>query len=92
MPDSDLAWGYWRPVATIVAGGDRRNQFLQSWVEVGETRNMQDDNTCLKNNIHMFLRKILCGFLVLVIFFTYVDIWKFVIIDTIVNKWFYVSC
>ncbi len=37
MPDSDLAYGFPRPIATIVGSQDRRNQFLQTWAEVGET-------------------------------------------------------
>jgi hypothetical protein len=37
MPDSDLALGFQRPIATIVASRDRQNQFFWTWEEVVET-------------------------------------------------------
>ncbi len=37
MHDSDLAQGIQRPIATIVESQDRRNRFLWTWEDVGET-------------------------------------------------------
>jgi hypothetical protein len=37
MPNSDLALGFQRPIATIVTSRDRQNQFLQIWTKVGKT-------------------------------------------------------
>jgi hypothetical protein len=42
VPDSDLAWGLRRPIATIVVSLDRRNQFLGTGEEGGKTRILLD--------------------------------------------------